>query len=59
MDVNNTEVIKSSLKVRCFSVMRYETENQKLKLIMGPREFKELVEIKCFQRIFSIILKVS
>lgn len=50
MDVNNTEVIKSSLKVRCFSVMRYETimtENQKLKFIMGPREFKELVEIKC------------
>lgn len=43
-------VIKSSLKVRCFSVMRYETimtENQKLKFIMGPREFKELVEIKC------------
>lgn len=62
MDVNNTRVIKSSLKIRCFSVMKYETimtENQKLTFIMGPREFKELVEIKCFQIIFSIILKVG
>lgn len=42
--------------------MRYETiliENQKLTFIMGPREFKELVEIKCFQIILNIILKVG
>ena len=42
--------------------MRYGTimtENQKLTFIMGPREFKELVEIKCFQIIFIIILKVG
>lgn len=42
--------------------MRFETimtENQKLAFIMDPREFKELVEIKCFQIIFSIILKVG
>ena len=57
MDVNNTGVIKSSLKIRCFSVMRYETimtENQKLTFIMGPKEFKELVKIKCFQIIFMV-----
>lgn len=62
MDVNNTGVIKSSLKIRCFSVMKYKTlmtENQKLTFIMGPWEFQELVEIKCFQIIFSIILKVG
>lgn len=62
MDVNNTVVIKSSLKGRCFPVMSFETimtENQKLAFIMDPREFKELVEIKCFQIIFSIILKVG
>ena len=62
MDVNNTGVIKSSLKIRCFSVRRYETimtENQKLTFIMGPKEFKELVKIKCFQIIFSIVLKVG
>lgn len=42
--------------------MKYKTlmtENQKLTFIMGPWEFKELVEIKCFQIIFSIILKVG
>lgn len=42
--------------------MRYETimtENQKLTFIMGPEEFKELVKIKCFQIIFSIVLKVG
>lgn len=62
MDINNTVVIKSSLKGRCFSVMRYKaimTENQKLAFIMGPREFKELVEIKCFQIICSIVLMVG
>lgn len=62
MDVNNIRVIKSSLKIRCFSVMRYETimiENQNLTFITGPKEFKEPVEIKCFQIIFRIILKVG
>ena len=62
MDVKNIGVIKSSLKIRCSSVMRYETimtENQKLTFIMVPEEFKELVKIKCFQIIFSIVLKVG
>lgn len=60
VDANNTRVIKSSLKIRCFSVMKYQTimtEHQKLTFIMGPWKFKELVEIKCFQIIFSVILK--
>lgn len=62
VDENNTRVIKSSLKIRCFSVMKYQTimtENQKLTFTMGPWKFKELVEIKCFQIISRIILKVD
>lgn len=62
MDVHNTGVIKSSLKIRCFSVIGYETimtENQKLTFIMHPGEFRELVAIKCFQIIFSRILQVG
>jgi hypothetical protein len=62
MDVNNTGIIKSSLKIRCFSVMRFGTimpEKQKLTFIKSPKEFKELMEIKCFQVIFNIILKAG
>lgn len=62
MDVNNTGVIKPSLKIRCFSLMKYETimtGNQKRTFKMGPREIKEYVKIKCFQIIFSIISKVG
>lgn len=44
MDVSNTGVIKSSLKIRCFSAMRSETimtENQKLTFLTGPWELRD------------------